>query len=215
MSIYKNIPNTYHISKGADNVFYILNYGEDYLGKLSTDLSTAKKIAIKKILTSDPDYFKNNKLIIKVWNRHKYNIERKNYFNNLTQYDQHITDHQLHLDSREIAERQKKIKDKYSKFSHLGELGKQITLELTITKIFSYVGDYGLTFVHKFKDNNGNQVIYFGHSKQLVDKTAKAKFQEGNKITITGIVKDHSKDRDDHNMPLTVITKPKITKERE
>tara|TARA_A100001037_G_C14950791_1_gene544893 strand:- start:195 stop:836 length:642 start_codon:yes stop_codon:yes gene_type:complete len=212
--MFENIPNGYHISKGADNVFYILNDGEDYLGKLSTDLSTAKKIAIQRISTLNPDYFKNNKLTIKVWNRQKHFTERKKYFDNLTQYDQHITDHQLHLDSREIAERQKKIKDKYSKFSHLGELGKQITLELTITKIFSYVGDYGLTFVHKFKDNNGNQVIYFGHSKQLVDKTAKAKFQEGNKITITGIVKDHSKDRDDHNMPLTVITKPKITKER-
>jgi len=60
--MFENIPNGYHISKGADNVFYILNDGEDYLGKLSTDLSTAKKIAIEIISTLNPDYFKNNKL---------------------------------------------------------------------------------------------------------------------------------------------------------
>jgi len=212
--MFENIPNGYHISKGADNVFYILNDGEDYLGKLSTDLSTAKKIAIEIISTLNPDYFKNNKLTIKVWNRQKHFTERKKYFDNLVQLDQHIQDHKSHLDSLEIAERQKKIKDKYSKFSYLGKLGEQITLELIITKIFSYVGDFGLTFVHKFKDNNGNQVIYFGHSKELVDEKANAKFQEGNKITITGIVKDHSKDKDDRNMPLTVITKPKLKRER-
>lgn len=212
--MFENIPNGYHISKGADNVFYILNDGEDYLGKLSTDLSTAKKIAIQRISTLNPDYFKNNKLTIKVWNRQKYFTNRKKYFDNLVQLDKHIEDHKSHLDSLEIAKRQKEISAKYSKFSHLGQVGEQITLELTITKIFSYVGDYGLTFVHKFKDNNGNQVIYFGHSKQLVDEKAQTKFQEGNKITITGIVKDHSKDRDDSNMPLTVITKPTITRER-
>jgi len=212
--MFENIPNGYHISKGADNVFYILNDGEDYLGKLSTDLSTAKKIAIQRISSLNPDYFKNNKLTIKVWNRQKYFTDRKKYFDNLVQLDKHIEDHKSHLDSLEIAKRQKEIEAKYSKFSHLGQGGEQITLELTITKIFSYVGDYGLTFVHKFKDNNGNQVIYFGHSKQLVDEKAQTKFQEGNKITITGIVKDHSKDRDDSNMPLTVITKPTITRER-
>lgn len=201
-----NIPNGYHISKGADNVFYILNDGEDYLGKLSTDLSTAKKIAIQRISTLNPDYFKNNKLTIKVWNRQKYYTERKN----LLQYDQHIIDNQSHLDSLKFAEIQKQIKVKYSKFSYVGEVGEQITLELTITKIFSYVGDYGSTFVHKFQDNNGNQVIYFGHSKQLVDEKGEAKFQEGNKIIITGIVKNHSKDKEDSNMPLTVIAKPKI-----
>ena len=204
-----NIPNGYHISKGADNVFYILNDGEDYLGKLSTDLSTAKKIAIQRISTLNPDYFKNNKLTIKVWNRQKYYTERKN----LLQYDQHIIDNQSHLNSLKFAEIQKQIKDKYSKFSYLGEVGEQITLELTITKIFSYSGDYGLTFVHKFQDNNGNQVIYFGHSKQLVNEKGEPKFQKGNKIIITGIVKNHSQDKEDSNMPLTVIAKPKI-KER-
>ena len=201
-----NIPNYYHISKGAYSIYYILNNGEDFIKNLSTDLKQAKQIA-KEIVGSD--------VPVNIWCRKSWNIEHKKYLENLIQLDQHIIDHKSHLDSLEIAKRQKEIEAKYSKFSHLGKVGEEITLELTITKIFSYVGDYGLTFVHKFEDNNGNQVIYFGHSKQLVDEKAQTRFQEGNKITITGIVKDHSKDRDDRNMPLTVITKPKITKGRE
>ena len=201
-----NIPNYYHISKGAYSIYYILNNGEDFIKNLSTDLKQAKQIA-KEIVGSD--------VPVNIWCRKSWNIDNKKYLESLVQLDQHIEDHKSHLDSLEIAKRQKEIEAKYSKFSHLGKVGEEITLELTITKIFSYVGDYGLTFVHKFEDNNGNQVIYFGHSKQLVDEKAQTRFQEGNKITITGIVKDHSKDRDDRNMPLTVITKPKITKGRE
>lgn len=199
----KNIPNYYHISKGAYSIYYILNNGENFIKNLSTDLKQAKQIA-KEIVGSD--------VPVNIWCRKSWNIDNKKYLESLVQLDQHIEDHKSHLDSIEIAQRQKEIVAKYSKFSHLGKVGEEITLELTITKIFSYVGDYGLTFVHKFEDNNGNQVIYFGHSKQLVDEKAQTRFQEGNKITITGIVKDHSKDRDDRNMPLTVITKPKITK---
>jgi len=201
-----NIPNYYHISKGAYSIYYILNNGEDFIKNLSTDLKQAKQIA-KEIVGSD--------VPVNIWCRKSWNIDNKKYLESLVQLDQHIEDHKSHLDSLEIAKRQKEIEAKYSKFSHLGKVGEQITLELTITKIFKYVGDYGLTFVHKFEDTNGNQVIYFGHSKQLVDEKAQTRFQEGNKITITGIVKDHSKDRDDRNMPLTVITKPKITKGRE
>lgn len=199
------IPNYYHISKGSDSIYYILNDGEDFIKNLSTNLNQAKKIA-KKIV--------GHNVPVNIWCRKSWNIEHKKYLENLIQYDQHIIDHKSHLDSLEIAKRQKEIEAKYSKFSHLGKVGEQITLDVTITKIFSYVGDYGLTFVHKFEDNNGNQVIYFGHSKQLIDK-AEPRFQEGNKITITGIVKDHSKDKDDRNMPLTVIAKPKLKRERE
>jgi len=37
-----NIPSGYHISVGAEGVFYILNDGETYISKLSTDLKEAK-----------------------------------------------------------------------------------------------------------------------------------------------------------------------------
>ena len=37
-----NIPSGYHISKGAEGIFYILNDGKTYISKLSTDLKEAK-----------------------------------------------------------------------------------------------------------------------------------------------------------------------------
>ena len=45
----QNYPNGYHISKGADDIYWILNEGEDYKGKLSTDLNKAKAKAEEKI----------------------------------------------------------------------------------------------------------------------------------------------------------------------
>ena len=38
-----NIPSGYHISKGAEGIFYILNDGKTYISKLSTDLKEAKE----------------------------------------------------------------------------------------------------------------------------------------------------------------------------
>ena len=49
MTTMQNIPSSYHISKGADNIYYILNDGETYICKLSKDLSKAQKIATDKI----------------------------------------------------------------------------------------------------------------------------------------------------------------------
>ena len=48
-----NIPSGYHISKGTDSIFYILNDGDIFIKNLSKDLQTAKieaeKIAGKKV----------------------------------------------------------------------------------------------------------------------------------------------------------------------
>ena len=44
-----NIPSGYHISKGSESKFFILNDGELYCGKLSTNLDKAKKIAKEKL----------------------------------------------------------------------------------------------------------------------------------------------------------------------
>ena len=66
----QNIPSSYHISKGANNVFWILNDGENYLRKLSTNYKTAKKLAVDLIKKNDPDFFDDgNELITFIWNR--------------------------------------------------------------------------------------------------------------------------------------------------
>lgn len=48
------IPHSYHISKGADNVFFILNCGEDFVRSLSTDHDTAKKLAVNLVKKKRP-----------------------------------------------------------------------------------------------------------------------------------------------------------------
>ena len=65
----KNIPNYYHISKGAYSIYYILNNGEDFIKNLSTDLKQAKQIA-KEIVGSD--------VPVNIWCRKSWNIEHKN-----------------------------------------------------------------------------------------------------------------------------------------
>ena len=103
-------------------------------------------------------------------------------------------------------------KTKYAKYSHIGTIGEKLELKLTITDIYSFSGEYGLCFVHRFKDNNDNQLIYFGNSKDLVEYSGDAKFQIGNKITVKATIKNHIQDKTDFLMPLTVITRPKINK---
>ena len=86
----KNIPNYYHISKGAYSIYYILNNGEDFIKNLSTDLKQAKQIA-KEIVGND--------VPVNIWCRKSWNIDNKKYLESLVQLDQHIIDHKSHLDS--------------------------------------------------------------------------------------------------------------------
>jgi len=192
----KNIPSGYHVSKGATSVFYILNDGEDFIKNLSTDLKKSLKMAHEIAGANVP---------VSVW----YRNEWEKYQKSLVQLDHHIWTHNDYLQNLESEKIQKAIDEKYSKYSHIGNIGDQLDLELTITEIFSFESEYGLCFVHKFIDQNENQLIYFGNSKGFCDKDAKSKFQVGNKITVKATIKDHTKDKEDHNMPLTVITRPK------
>jgi len=193
------IPYSYHISKGADNVFFILNDGEDYLRKLSTDYDTAKKLAVKLIKENDPDFFKDgNKLNTYIWNRDKWNVSKN--FKPIEIYShQHILDHYSHIRKVKTEKAIAEAKAKYS-----------------------FVGDYGFCIAHKFEDINGNSLIYFGNSKQL-NSEDESKFKVGDKITVTATIKRHTKSEkdvvwtdgfDSVLKPVTVISKPKLIKER-
>ena len=190
-----NIPSGYHISVGAEGVFYILNDGETYISKLSTDLKEAKAKA-KNYVGSD--------VPVNIWYRDSW----KTGWTIPQYHEQHILDHKDHLWNLELEAK----KARYTKYSHIGTIGEKLELELTIIEIYSFNGEYGLCFVHRFKDNNDNQLIYFGNSKDLVEYRGDAKFQIGNKITVEATIKNHIQDKTDFLMPLTVITRPKINK---
>jgi len=190
-----NIPSGYHISVGAEGVFYILNDGKTYISKLSTDLKEAKAKAKNYVGYDVP---------VNIWLRNSW----ERHIPLPQKHEQHILDHNDYLSKLRYEEK----KAKYAKYSHIGTIGKKLNLELTITEIYSFSGDYGLCFVHRFKDNNDNQLIYFGNSKDLVEYKGDSKFQIGNKITVEATIKNHIQDKTDFLMPLTVITRPKINK---
>ena len=191
----ENIPLGYHISVGAEGVFYILNDGKTYISKLSTDLKEAKAKAKNYVGYDVP---------VNIWLRNSW----ERYVPLPQQQDQHIIDHQDYLAKLEYEAK----KAKYAKYSHVGTIGEKLNLELTITDIYSFSGEYGICFVHRFKDKNDNQLIYFGNSKDLVEYKGDSKFQIGNKITVEATIKNHIQDKTDFLMPLTVITRPKINK---
>ena len=191
-----NIPSGYHISKGAEGIFYILNDGKTYISKLSTDLKEAKAKA-KNYVGSD--------VPVNIWYRDSW----KTGWTIPQYHEQHILDHKDHLWNLELEAK----KARYTKYSHIGTIGEKLELELTIIEIYSFNGEYGLCFVNRFKDNNDNQLIYFGNSKDLVEYRGDSKFQVGNKITVKAIIKNHIQDKTDFLMPLTVITRPKLIKE--
>ena len=224
-----NIPSGYHISKGSESKFFILNDGELYCGKLSTNLDKAKKIAKEKLGFSVP---------VKIW--YRFGIQKTQiYVRNLDQ-DSHVQDHFAFLNEQEnkirIENKKQELTKKYSTFSHISNVGDKVDLELTITEIFTYpiytdYSDFPITgYGHKFTDQNNNQVIYFGNSKTFVEKYKemvgdseferdRSIYQVGNKITVKATIKDHTFDKKDYDneteigMPVTVIARPKINKQ--
>tara|TARA_R100001443_G_C3326662_1_gene171386 strand:- start:38 stop:730 length:693 start_codon:yes stop_codon:yes gene_type:complete len=217
----QNYPNGYHISKGADDIYWILNEGEEYKGKLSTDLNKAKAKAEEKI-GYVPD--------VVIWHRRSW--EKFTYIAPLKQHEDHISTYKFYIEQIEFNKYKKSIEDKYSKFSHIGNVGDRLNLELTITEIFTYpiqieFFPYTITgYGHKFVDQNNNKLIYFGASKEFIEKYTdeddfkkeKEIYKVGDKITVKATIKEHTTDIKDVDsetqigMPLTIIARPKINK---
>ena len=212
------IPHSYHISKGADSVFYILNCGEEFVRTLSTNYDTAKKLAVDLIKKNDPDFFQEgNKLSTYIWNRDKWNVSKNFVPTEYMLQHEHIRSYFCHIEN---VKYKKAIEEAKAKYSHIGDVGDILDLELTITEIFGFDSNYGYCLAHKFEDSNGNTLIYFGNSKELCEDYD-SKFKVKDKITITAEIKRHTRDQRtyvDEYMevlkPVTVISKPKLIKER-
>jgi len=152
----------YHISKGADNVFYILNDGETYLCKLSKDLSKAKKIATDKIKQHDPDFFEDgNELIVNIWNRKSWSKEQKPKW--LPIQESHISAYYKYIYKLKFEENLKLVSHR----QYVGNVGDIIELELEMIDSFSFSTEWGGSWCYKFKDSKDNRFVYFGTSSQL------------------------------------------------
>ena len=148
----KNKIQDYHISKGADSHFYILNNGDFFVQNLSTDLDKAISKA-KKITGKD--------VPVDIWlrtNKTTFFYEPKP-----KQHNAHITAHQSYLDS--LIEQ--KHKAECEARDYLGSVGDEYEKQLELIKEFSFEGAYGYTWCLKFKDINDWRYIYFGNSKEI------------------------------------------------
>jgi len=226
-----NIPSGYHISKGATNDFYILNDGDIFIRNLSKNLLEAKSKAVELIKENDPDFFEDgNKLVVNIWNRLYAKAETKPKW--LPNHFDHIDTYNYNLNKIRLDNKKQELTKKYSEFSHIANVGDRLNLELTITEIFTYpiqieFFPYTITgYGHKFVDQNNNKLIYFGASKEFIEKYAdeddikkeKEIFKVGDKITVKATIKEHTTDIKDVDsetqigMPLTIIARPKINK---
>jgi len=84
---------------------------------------------------------------------------------------------------------------------HLGEVGKKITLVLTVKHIVFLDGLYGTTYIHICEDASQNVVIYKGNAMDFPDK--------GETATIVATVKEHGVRE---GVKQTVIQRPKLAK---
>lgn len=90
---------------------------------------------------------------------------------------------------------------------HLGEVGKKITLTLTIRHIVVLDGIYGASYIYILEDADKNVVIYKGKSDVMGWKPDGSVREKGDTFTVTATVKDHGV-RD--GVKQTVIQRPKL-----
>lgn len=67
----------------------------------------------------------------------------------------------------------------------LGTVGGELTVEVTIRKVFAFNGRYGESYMFVMEDANGNICVWNTKSRDAED------FPEGTSWTVTGKVKEH------------------------
>jgi len=148
----KTMEKSYHISKGADDVYWILNCGESFVKNLSKDFDTA--VAKAKEYIGD-----NQDIPVDVWHRAKqyFNTEKKPL-----QHNAHVDSYYEYLYQLEFES--KKIECEARQF--VGEVGDILEMQLELIETFSFESDYGYCSCYRFKDQNGNRFVYFGTSQE-------------------------------------------------
>jgi hypothetical protein len=192
----------YHISKGKDDIFWILNHDEDFIKNLSIDKEQAITKA-KEFLRSinEPDDIK-----ISVWYRDYESGERLEF--NFPKYINYYDKHWFYF---LYLERQQEAKNaKLEQLKHIGNINDKVELELTITDMFSYKIHLEHTFLpifqtcYKFSDSDNNRFIYFGTIELG---------QKFDNIKIKATIKQHTTDKYNSLIKLTVLKRPKLITE--
>lgn len=145
----------YHISKGADSIYWILNDGDFFIKNLSKDLDIAKIKAKEEVGFVPP---------VSIWHRQKFTYIKPEYKTpDWLLFNDHITTYKKHLDHVNYLVKEKDCESS----KYIGSVGDFLELELVLTDLFAFDSDYGSCNCYKFKDSNNNRFIYFGNSGQL------------------------------------------------
>lgn len=108
---------------------------------------------------------------------------------------------------REINRRKRFEEDGKSEF--VGVIGERATFEnLTLVYTQDWESDFGLTHFYKFKDTNGNIIVYFS-SNVVFNESRKQDIEIGDTVTLVARVKKHDV-RD--NVKQTAITRASFPK---
>jgi hypothetical protein len=78
--------------------------------------------------------------------------------------------------------------------NYIGNVGDKITLELTQVACFIFDSKYGISYINKFKDIEGNVIVW---------KTSRRVANDGEKVTLKGTIKEHNVFRTEKQTILT------------
>ena len=54
-----------------------------------------------------------------------------------------------------------------SKSQHLGQPGEKLSLDVELYEVIKFNGNFGLTFIHKIRDVDGNELVWFSQGKRI------------------------------------------------
>lgn len=54
-----------------------------------------------------------------------------------------------------------------SKSVHVGQPGEKLSLDVEITAVYTHNGAFGITFIHKIRDTEGNEFVWFSQGKRV------------------------------------------------
>ena len=107
----------------------------------------------------------------------------------VSSYIRHV-EKQIEQERKQTAQKEKGISD------YVGEVKKRQDFELTYVNSFSFENDFGVIFIHKFLDNNGN-IFIWKTNNSLRD------VEQGNNIKLKGTIKDHIEYRGEKQTHIT------------
>jgi hypothetical protein len=60
-----------------------------------------------------------------------------------------------------------KLPSTQSKSVFLGQPGEKLSLDVELYEVIKYNGNFGLTFIHKIRDVDGNELVWFSQGKRI------------------------------------------------